>query len=415
MRRFLTIFLTISFFSVAYTQSYDEVSTGAQYSQQAYYNLSTGSVQIVNNNAWDIAFSNIGQTDAGIFINEAASLAENPVKLFVALDNDWSTPITDASIFIDDVQLFNSENNWTIGAFNETRNPDDPTDFGWGQYNPQSHQIIGNEVYVIKKRNGDFIKFKVDAYRNGYYHFRYANLDNSNEVQDSVARNTNGPKSLVHYSFDSKGIVKIDNGYDLVFTRYITSLEDAPGHFINYSVTGFLLAPGTLAVVADSVDVATVKESDYSLAYSSAPTTIGHDWKSFNLTSGWQIDEDRANFVKTKNGETYKLVFVDFSGSSSGTVTVERTKLATSKVNPDLQFPGMTLYPNPAQNVLYIDSDKPEPVRVSVINSLGRVVLEEATDTRSSITLPSDITPGMYHIVVQGKERRSAFSIVISK
>ncbi|HNB62815.1 MAG TPA: HmuY family protein, partial [Saprospiraceae bacterium] len=213
MRRFLTIFLTISFFSVAYTQSYDEVSTGAQYSQQAYYNLSTGSVQIVNNNAWDIAFSNIGQTDAGIFINEAASLAENPVKLFVALDNDWSTPITDASIFIDDVQLFNSENNWTIGAFNETRNPDDPTDFGWGQYNPQNHQIIGNEVYVVKKRNGDFIKFKVDAYRNGYYHFRYANLDNSNEVQDSVARNTNGPKSLVHYSFDSKGIVKIDNGY----------------------------------------------------------------------------------------------------------------------------------------------------------------------------------------------------------
>ena len=415
MRRFLTIFLTISFFSVAYTQSYDEVSTGAQYSQQAYYNLSTGSVQIVNNNAWDIAFSNIGQTDAGIFINEAASLAENPVKLFVALDNDWSTPITDASIFIDDVQLFNSENNWTIGAFNETRNPDDPTDFGWGQYNPQNHQIIGNEVYVVKKRNGDFIKFKVDAYRNGYYHFRYANLDNSNEVQDSVARNTNGPKSLVHYSFDSKGIVKIDNGYDLVFTRYITSLEDTPGHFINYSVTGFLLAPGTLAVVADSVDVATVKESDYSLAYSSAPTTIGHDWKSFNLTSGWHIDEDRANFVKTKNGETYKLVFVDFSGSSSGTVTVERTKLATSKVNPDLQFPGMTLYPNPAQNVLYIDSDKPEPVRVSVINSLGRVVLEEATDTRSSITLPSDITPGMYHIVVQGKERRSAFSIVISK
>ena len=414
MKQGLILFFIITFSNIGLqAQLYDEVSSGAQYSQQAYYNLSTGAVQVVSNDAWDIAFSNIGQTDAGVFINESASLSASPVKLFLAPTTDWNQPITDISIFYDSLQLYNKEANWTDGAFNEVKNPNDPFDYGWGKYNPQNHQIVGDKVYVVKKRNGEFVKLKVDSYRGGYYYFRYAQLDNSNEVIDSVARTTNGDNSIVHYSLDSKKIVNISNDYDLVFLRYITPLEDTPGVFLDYSVTGFLLAPGTQAVVADGVDVSTVKEEDYASGYSSAPTTIGHEWKSYDFTSGWIIDEDRANFVKTKNGDKYKLVFVDFSGSGTGTVTVERTKLATNKVQKSMKIVDMQCFPNPVSDVINIHVPKNEQVLVRLMNSLGQTVLSKESNSNQPIHLPANIESGIYRIIMDGRDWRATHSIVV--
>lgn len=413
MKKVLTLFL-VTFFSLnIFAQTYDEVSTGAQYSQQAYYNLSTGAVQVVSDDAWDIAFSNIGQIDAGIFINEAASLSASPVKLFLAPTNDWNQAITDVTQFYDSLQLLNNEANWTDGAFNNVKDPNNSFDYGWGLYDFQSHQITGNKVYVIKKRNGDFIKIKIDAYRSGKYFFRYANLDNSNETIDSVARATNGPNSLVHYSFESKKMVNISSDYDLIFTRYITPLEDTPGHFLDYSVTGFLLAPGTQAVVADGVDVTTVKESDYASNYSFAPTTIGHEWKAYDFNSGWIIDEDRANFVKTKNGDTYKLVFVDFSGSGTGTVTVEKTKLATSSTDHINSKVDISCYPNPAVDVIYLNTSAQGEVKIRLINSLGQVILNQKSEPNQPVYLPSGITSGIYQLLVEGRDWRATHSIVV--
>jgi len=414
MTKRLTIFAVLLITGLtAFAQTYDEVSVGSQYSQQAYYTLSTGAVKAVNNDAWDIAFSNVGQIDAGIFINESASLTGTPVNLFLAPTTDWSAAITDVTGFVDDARIYNAELNWSEGAFNEVKDPNNPLDYGWGAYNVQNHQIVGDKVFVVQKRNGSFIKLKIDALKSGYYHFRYANLDGTNEVIDSVAKATNGANSIVHYSFETKQIVSIANDYDLVFTRYFTPLDAGGGEIIEYAVTGILLAPGTEAVVADGVDVTTVKEEDYAANYTALPTILGHDWKVFDFTAGWILDEDRANFVKTKSGEKYKLVFVDFTGSGTGTTTIEKTKLETASTSVQPEGRQISFYPNPVKEALYISTPTQEDVEVSIFNSLGQRILYKETGTNRSISLPSNVSAGTYHALVQGTNWKTSHSFIV--
>lgn len=395
-------------------QIFDEVSVGPQYSQQAYYNLSTGAMTIVENEEWDIAFSNVGQTDAGVFINESASLSGTPVSLFLAPTTDWIEDIADTSPFVDSVKIFNAELNWSEGAFNTVKDPNNPFDYGWGAYNVQNHQVDGDKVYVIQKRGGEFIKMQVTGLKGGFYHFRYASLNGDNEVVDSVAKSTNGNNSIVHYSFESNNVVSISNDYDLIFQRYFTPLDAGGGELLEYAVTGILLAPGTSAVIADGVDVATVKEEDYADQYSAVPTTLGHEWKVFDFTTGWIIDEDRANFVKTKEGEIYKMVFVDFQGSGTGTTTVERTLIGTASVKETEQNKSVvSIFPNPAKDVLTIKTERTENIDINIINSLGQSVQRIKSDTNTGIPLPSDLKNGIYHIVMKGKSQITTQSVII--
>ena len=416
IKRSLFLLLLVLAISRLNAQIFDEVSLGAQYSQQAYYNLSTGAVTAVQNDEWDIAFSNIGQTDAGVFINESASLSGTAISLFIAPTNDWSKNITDTSPFVDSVKIYNAELNWTDGAFNTVKDPNDPFDYGWGSYSVQSHQVEGTKIYVIQKRAGDFIKMQITALKNGYYHFRYADLDGTDEVVDSVAKSTNGVNSIVHYSFESNDIVSIANDYDLVFQRYFSPLDAGGGVLLEYAVTGILLAPGTQAAVADGVDLSTVKESDYADKYSSLPTTLGHDWKAFDFTLGWIIDEDRANFVRTKNGEVYKLVFVDFEGSGTGTTAVERTLLKTAATE-EIKVTNETIsfYPNPVKEAITFKSEKSSNLEVSIFNSLGQNILKTNTYSNASILLPENITNGIYHMVVKNKNQTTTHSFIVLK
>ncbi|MBK7605096.1 MAG: hypothetical protein IPI15_16250 [Saprospiraceae bacterium] len=139
-------------------------------------------------------------------------------------------------------------------------------------------------------------------------------------------------------------------------------------------MTGILLAPGTQAAVADGVDLSTVKESDYADKYSSLPTTLGHDWKAFDFTLGWIIDEDRANFVKTKNGEVYKLVFVDFEGSGTGTTAVERTLLKTAATEEiKVANETISIYPNPVKDAITFKSEKSSNLEVNILIVLERI------------------------------------------
>ena len=408
----------LSFLFIAWSQinaqTYDEVSVGASYSQQAYYTLSTGAVKTVKNDAWDIAFSNIGQTDGGVFINESAALSGTAVNLFLAPSNDWSAAITDVSALVDSVKIFNEELNWSEGAFNTVKDPNNPFDYGWGAYSAQSHQVVGDKVFVFQKRNGSFLKLQISALKGGFYHFKYADLDGSNEVQDSVQKSTNGVNSIVHYSFETKAVVNIANDYDIVFQRYFAPLDAGGGQILEYGVTGVLLAPGTQAVMVDGVDVTTVQEADYASQYTSLPTVLGHDWKVFDFTAGWIIDEDRTNFVKTKDGSKYQITFVDFTGSGTGTTTVEKTLLETASVNPP-EAVGQTVsvFPNPAKDILIINTKTTENVAVQIFNNLGQNVYNTTFNTNSSISLPQNFTNGVYHLVLNAKNWTKAHSFIV--
>src|SRR5690606_14877697 len=62
-------------------------------------------------------------------------------------------------------------------------------------------------------------------------------------------------------------------------------------------------------------------------------TEIGYDWKSYDFASNSYVMADStAFFVMTPDDQIYRLVFTDFSGSSSGTYYFDQTLLSTTDI-----------------------------------------------------------------------------------
>lgn len=400
----LTIIFTLitAFVYQVYAQQVEQVSTGAAYSLQAYYALESGDVQQVTNEDWDLAFSNDGVTDAGVFVNESAAFMQNTLALYVADITDWSEPITDVSVFTEEIRLYNPKENWIEGAFNSVASESDPLDYGWGSYNPQNFAVEGNKIYVVEQRSGSFLKLQIQRLADGVYQFRYANLDGSNEVVETIAKNENSGQELIFYSLRDRRVVDVPiSDADLIFKRYFSPLDDGSGNTLQYNVTGVLLAPGTQAVVADGVDPLTVMESDYSDQYSPIPTVIGHDWKEFDFSAGWQLDFDRVHFVKTQEGDIYKLYFFDFEGSSTGITTLEKTYITTVNNAEVLeQNTTISLFPNPAQHQIQIEGLSPG-AELQIFDNAGQLRVERtAQNSREQLEI-EQLEQGLYHLILR--------------
>lgn len=412
MKSTITIFTFLLLVNCPFFAQVDEVSVGIGYSQQAYYNMTTGDVQTLENDSWDIAFSAAGFQDAGVFINESITFMSTPVQVYLAETTDWDEVITNTDGYVDSVALYNPKENWTAGAMNSIKDPNSGLDYGWGAYNPQTHQIEGNKIFVIKKRNGAFIKLQITSLAGGEYNFRYANLDGTNEETATVSKDdTEAP--LIYYSFETNSTIESPTAYDLIFQRYSTPLDDGEGGIINYTVTGVLLAPDVEAVVADGVDIGNVNESDYAEHYSSLPTTIGHDWKAFDFQAGWVIDLDRTHFVKTAEGEIYQLTFFDFEGSGTGNITLDKIYVTTVSASEiEIDDPSIKIFPNPTSDFVTFDTDEMDDVQVKIFDIRGQELNSFSTKSNTPVDM-RNLKPGLYMLSVERDDRWTTSRLVV--
>lgn len=408
MRTFLPL-LILLLSSQTHAQQVDEISIGQGYSNQTYYYLESGKTTQIANDAWDIAFSNVGQTDAGVFINESASYSATPLKLFLAETTDWEDSI-DSSIFTDNKVLLNKEQNWTEGAFNTIKDDSNPFDFGWGKYNSSTHVITGDRIFVIKLRDESFIKLEISKLNNGEYTFRYANLDGTNEKQGAIQKSLDSDEKLLYFSFTTNEKVSMPTKHDLVFQRYSTPIMTSDGQVVDYTVTGVLLGVDTKVAVAKDVNVNTVNESDYQDQYTDLVSAIGYDWKSFT-GSGWSLDPNRVQFIKTKNNDVYIVQFIDFEGSSTGTTSIKKTKLEVSSTTK-LDTPVLQIYPNPANEYLIIEGIE-NNTKVDIIDQAGKIIYSSASDSNLIRLDVQEFQNGLYFARLSRGSISSAYPFII--
>ncbi|HEX5111479.1 MAG TPA: T9SS type A sorting domain-containing protein, partial [Saprospiraceae bacterium] len=245
---------------------------------------------------------------------------------------------------------------------------------------------------------------------NGVYTFRYANIDGSNETSKTIDKADHAGQTLAYFSFTTGATVDVEpaGGFDLFFCRYTTLLE-AGGDTVPYLVTGILSAEGIETAQAYPVDPETVQFQEYADSLSSNPEIIGHDWKTFDLANFvWVIPNDLVYFVKTRDDHIWKLVFVEFEGSTTGNATFEKTDLGIiSAVNdPSSMLTEFQVYPNPAIddiNVLFsLRNNSAAHVKIQVMDTYGHVINQFATsagDGLNFFTIQKDnLLPGMYFI-----------------
>lgn len=416
---YLSLLLTGATLTSLVAQTTHSISLGANYAQGEYYQLATNATSRVAHANWDIAFSVYGTTDAGIFINEGSSFSGTPPTLYVVPNKNFTDNITTSDL---GAILVNPEKSWSTGAFNTTQTANG-LDYGWGSYHMTHHKILGTRLYVIELGNGTYKKITIDSLVNGVYHFQTANLDGSSLHHHSIDKSTFPNQTLAYFSFATNSVSSVEpaGGWDFLFTRYQTTLYSS-GVATPYTVGGILLNQGVEAVVADGINPATVDINNYTLGMDSL-TIIGHDWKSFDFSAGWSVEQDRIYFVKTADEQLYKIEFIDFQGSSSGIATFQKTYLGvwnSLQKTPQQLVSQLGAFPNPATTELNVTFSLPqalEEVQLSLHNALGQAVYQQNISTQAGLNgrvIPVDQLPkGTYFLTLQAQQELITTPIII--
>lgn len=411
MMKSLPLFAFLFFaFHVTFAQEgeFNQVSVGASYANATYYSIDDGSTTSVSHADWDIAFS-LGDRDLGVLVNEASVGGLADVELYLTTAEDFATVDTTEM-----TRLHNDEQSWGSGAFNSVTTPGDPFDFGWGSYDPSTHKVNGTRVFVIKLRDDTYKKIMIELLDGSVYTFKHADLDGNNEVSQSVDKAAFSGKTLAYYSFAGDTVLDLEPAsWDLLFTRYLTTLDVGGGVLAEYPVTGVLLNAGMQAAKVSGIDPQTVTYEDYDGPYGDSSDVIGHDWKEFDLSAfQWLIPNDLVYFVQTADSNLWKIQFVDFEGSSTGVTTLEKTfqmSLVSALHELPDYVPAFRVYPNPAVEFARIELELEEvrllPASLTILNALGQQMHREVLSLYHGINrieVPMDqLAAGTYFVNVQ--------------
>lgn len=351
----------------------DSVAIGAGYANQIWYSLENDEQGSALNSEWDLAFSTAGQ-GANILINSAIG-----TKL-------WSYPSSDTSGWanVDTTgittwsPLYNSDTSWNEGAFRKNISSN-PYDLGWGIYDPITHFVVGDSLYVIKLSDNSYKKLWIQQLASGTYTFRSANLDGSNDNVVSLVKADYSGKNFGYYSLLTNAAFDREptsSEWDLLFTKYTGFIPNP------YGVTGVLCNSGVTIAEARPVDVNAISFDAYP--FTTPMNTIGYDWKTYNGT--WTIEDSTVYFVKGVSGNIWKIIFTGFGGSTDGKFKFTKELVSGVGLNENIhnEISELTVYPNPSNGnsltILYELNQPASNVELSIVDAIGQEVFSTKTE-----------------------------------
>ena len=386
----------------------DSVEMGPGYANDIYYSIENGFVSSVDRKDWDLGFYT-SPWSAGIITNDG-----NGVELYVYPNADTSgwASIDTAGLSTWAV-LYNSVEEWEVGAFNvyEKGHPD----YGWGVYNTINHNVIGDSLFVIKFVDGTVKKLWIEEKLSSLntYNFRYADLDGSNEHQETLVATPYTSKNFVYYSMQTNEVLDREpnnDTWDILFTKYNTILEDGSP----YIVTGVV---NNINVPSNRFDEVGPDFNNWSeLPFDSVKVSIGHDWKEFSMsTFTYIVDDSIAFFISNRIGDVYKLVFKAFDYTVGKTVFQKSlTSLAgVSIVSGREQF---SMYPNPASQYVIIESEKNNtPDELIVTDISGKTVYRTNPESDRTTVAIDHLSNGLYFVLLRMGEETFVEKLIIGK
>lgn len=398
--------------TVSAQQVEGEVTMGASYANNVFYNLETQDEHVVANNVWDLAFYRDNAMDQGIKINEANGWTLYEVgeiadyeTIDVANQNSWS-------------QLFNPSTDYTKGAFNQGT-----ADFGWAEYNSITHHTEGVRSFVMKKGaegEEEYVKIKIEEYYLAYT-FTYAEWNGTTWGEDveEVVENGSADSYFNFYAFDTQDVVTVEPGkaeWDLLFTKYTDTYVHGEMSTPNQVVTGVLSNP--------NIKIAKTTEAEANVADLSGDMNVigAADWKYLDGWS-WAVDSDINYFIKRNNADVvYKVNFTEFEGQSTGVVRFMIDNEATLSVEQVAEGVSFNVYPNPTtdkrvQVVYDITATNAAQNEITIYALNGAVVYRAGAESQSGFytqTLDlSQLTAGVYILEFKSGNQASTKKIVL--
>ncbi len=355
------------------------VSTGAANSTQSWYSFQNGVVASAPLADWDLAFEIVGFTSS-ILVNTAKGLSvwETPAAIGAWADvntvdeSNWTV-------------IHNSDTDWSAGALTSGNDLDQPDGFnvGWGTYNVITHTIVGTRIYVVGLGEGVYKKLRINSLLSGTYSFTYANLDGSEEVTATLSKQAFTGKNFGYFSFATGTTLDPEpptTNWDLVFTKYIGFVPTA------YPVAGVLQNKNVTALQVDGV--APESAEWWGAEFSSDINIIGSDWKTFNMsTFQYEYAEDRTYFVQDQQGNIWKLIFIEYGGSSNGNMVFTQ-ELVSGVGMKETTTTDLTVFPNPVASgpVQFVFNAPATGLVLTVTDLNGRLVMQDGFSGTGSLT-----------------------------
>ena len=406
MKTLATLTLSLAFAGYVFAQETDTVSLGPSYINEVFYSLETGVKTSSLKNDWDIAFQ-APQPGTSILINDG-----NGTELWVYPGDTsmWSS-LVDTTGLGSWTQQYNSDSSWLDGAL--SRGAAGHPDYGWGSYNSISHVVEGSKIFVLKLSDGSYQKLWILDLTSGVYSFKHATLGGSTmshtlDTKDFEGKNF-GYFSLQNHNQKDKEPLAVD--WDLKFAKY-TSFVPTP-----YVVTGVLHADGAQASHAYPVNDASTYTDFDSHTFLDNINTMGHDWKSFNMTTfQYDIIDSTVYFVRTVENAVWKLVFTGFGGSASGDFIFTKQNLIAAGISEKDNLPHFSIYPNPAsQHINIVFDATTSSSEYSVSDISGRLMLQGSLNTGLLHSLDiSSLKKGIYLISINNEGRRRSERLIIN-
>lgn len=368
-----------------YTQV--ELTTGPQYANRVFFDLSANNIVSQPATGWDIAFYRNSAMDFGIKVNDATSVltyqvSADPAAFDTVIPADkasWGEP------------LYNPDQTERIqdGAFDAaTLLPATSLNFGWGSYDIATHKVNGKVVFVLEYGT-TYYKFFINEYAAGYT-FKYAKWNGTHWDATQTRKIANGTDDAFfnYFSFDTGE--KVTNlepakaNWDLMFTRYYTFYAN----IMMYKLSGVIQSPNvTVAKVQPETQAVSTFTAPAAAAYSKNITTIGHSWKP---TSG--VNTDVVYYIK-EGTQYYRLYFTDKGGASTGNMYFKYKDITSTLSVADLGKKGsFGIYPNPTKedkkvNILFdVKETTSKNGTVEFFDFSGKKVFETAIANQSGFS-----------------------------
>jgi len=378
------------------------VTTGPGYESQVWYSMENGEIHSAPLNNWDLAFEISGFT-ASIRVNAQKGVTVYQAPFSVSQWNELDT----AGMSTTWDKLYNDNSRWSRGAFNLY--PTSEFDLGWGVYNPITHAVTGDSLYVMALANGSFIKLRFDALAGGIYNFTYANPDGTNEISAQVDKDDYTGKNFGYYSLETGEALDREpfaNSWDITFLKYSADLGGTAypvsGVFHNYDVS--------------VAEVSNIESTDpWEAGFSAHINSIGYDWKTFDFEEGWLLD-DRNFCVQALNGNIYQLVFTNFEGSSTG-VYEFGTSLFSALSTSQTDLNSFSLFPNPAHGEEITINGKFTPDdRIEIFNLNGSLIKEQRVQNLNAVRLTtSGLETGTYLVRIVSQNQVFTQKLTVSQ
>ena len=398
MKYTLTIITIILFYISPQAQTV-QISMGNNYANQVFYSMQNGEIKNISNDNWDLAFTT-DQYASTIRTNDGKGVELYTYHL--GDTSDWQN--INVSIMNNlSSGMYNSEISWYDGAFenNSLGHPD----YGWGVYNMINHNVTGDSLYIIKTINGNWKKIWIQELTTaGEYIFKFANLDGSNEITQSILKTNYTDKNFIYFSIDQNTIIDrepISSEWDITFTKYISPVQAMP-----YPVTGVLTNNNTEVAKATGV-TDPLTYFDYSNHnFNNEINSIGYDWKSYQ--GSFVVDANRCYFIKDKNENIWRLVFNSFDGMSTGNIEFNTELIFNTSSENINKTNSLNVFPNPTTQNTNLIFDFEEECLINIYDISGVQVYSNQLNSEGLelINLPTgNFDAGLYFLVVYKENR----------